>query len=320
MADEEVKQEEQAKEEPVAEAESVDEKTEVTEKTEVEETTETESAEPGKEKEEVEVVAEVLKTEEERVKKREAPTFDKESWKPKTDLGKKVRSGEISDIDAILDNGLKILEPEITDVLLPNLQTDLLMVGQSKGKFGGGQRRVFKQTQKKTKEGNKPKFATLAVVGNEDGYVGIGYGKAKETVPAREKAIRKAKLNLFKIRRGSGSWESHSVEPNSIPFAVEGKCGSVIVRLMPAPRGVGLCAEKECSKIFKLAGIKDLWSKTKGQTKTKLNIIYATEKALKSTMSTKIHPEHVEKLVIVEGSAGAPQEEIPAPEAEKSEK
>ncbi len=54
-----------------------------------------------------------------------------------------------------------------------------------------GSRRVFRQTQKKTKEGNKPKFSTYAVVGNKDGYVGLGFGKAKETVPAREKAVQK---------------------------------------------------------------------------------------------------------------------------------
>ena len=81
---------------------------------------------------------------------------------------------------------------EIVDILLPNLETDLLLIGQSKGKFGGGQRRVFRQTQKKTREGNKPKFSTIAIAGNKDGYVGIGYGKSKETVPAREKAFRSA--------------------------------------------------------------------------------------------------------------------------------
>src|SRR3989338_4292371 len=81
--------------------------------------------------------------------------FNKESWNPKTTLGKKVKSGEINSIDYILDNRLNILEYQITDVLMPNLSTDLLLVGQSKGKFGGGQRRDFRQTQKKTREGNK---------------------------------------------------------------------------------------------------------------------------------------------------------------------
>ena len=105
--------------------------------------------------------------------------FDKESWKPRTSLGRKVKSGEITSIGDILTNRSRIMEQEIVDVLLPGLKTDLLLVGQSKGKFGGGQRRVFRQTQKKTQEGNKPHFGTFALVGNEDGYVGIGYGKSK---------------------------------------------------------------------------------------------------------------------------------------------
>ena len=63
-----------------------------------------------------------------------------------------------------------------------------MLIGQARGKFGGGQRRIFKQTQKKTREGNKPHFTTTAVTGNKDGYIGMGAGKAKETVPARELA------------------------------------------------------------------------------------------------------------------------------------
>src|SRR3989338_3530997 len=126
---------------------------------------------------------------------------DKSRWTPKTSLGKRVKNGLVADVSIILDNGEPILETEIVDTLIPDLKTDLLLIGQSKGKFGGGQRRVFKQTQKKTQEGNKPNFSTMAVVGNEDGIVGIGMGKAKETVPAREKSLKKAKKSLIKIRR-----------------------------------------------------------------------------------------------------------------------
>ena len=154
-------------------------------------------------------------------------SFDIDSWKPQTGLGNQVKNKEIKEMDYILDNGLKILEPEIVDALIPNIEKDLLLIGQSKGKFGGGQRRVFKQTQKKTPEGNKPRFATYAVVGNKDGYVGVGYGKAKETVPAREKSFRNAKLDLIKIKRGCGSWQCNCKTPHSIPFEVEGKCSSV---------------------------------------------------------------------------------------------
>lgn len=189
-----------------------------------------------------------------------------EEFMPKTELGKRVLRKEITDINTILDSGQTILEASIVDILLPGMQDELLMVGQSKGKFGGGRRRVFRQTQKKTREGNKPSFATYAVVGNGDGIVGLGYGKARETVPARDKALRKAKINVFKIARGSGSWESTIKEPHTIPFAVEGSCGSVIVQLFPAPKGKGLVAETEIQKILTLAGVEDVWSRTFGQT------------------------------------------------------
>ncbi len=226
-----------------------------------------------------------------------------ENWTPRTTVGKMVFNREINDIDQILDNGLPVLEQEIVDSLLPGMESELLMIGQAKGKFGGGQRRIFRQTQKKTREGNKPQFTTMAVIGNKNGYVGIGLGKSKETVPAREKAVKAAKLNVFKIARGSGSWESNSKEPNSIPFAVTGKCGSVELTLMPAPKGKGLCVEKECQKVLELAGIKDVWSKTRGQTKNKVNLIKACEQALRKLSTTKIRPKDIDALSLQEGRA-----------------
>ncbi|MEM4336741.1 MAG: 30S ribosomal protein S5 [Candidatus Woesearchaeota archaeon] len=228
-------------------------------------------------------------------------SVDIENWKPKTDLGRKVKNGEITDIDQIINAGKKILEPEIVDILLPNMETELLLVGQAKGKFGGGQRRIFKQTQKKTREGNKPHFMTTAVIGNKDGYVGVGSGKAKETVPAREKAYRKAKLNIIKIRRGCGSWQCGCKTPHSIPFKIKGKCGSVEIEILPAPKGTGLKIEKECQKILRLAGISDVWSKTRGCTTTKINLVNACFNALKKLTEMKIKPEHQEALGIIEG-------------------
>src|SRR3989344_6408666 len=133
-------------------------------------------------------------------------SFDREAWQPRTELGKKIKRVEIVSIDEIIDKGLPLLEPGIVDALLPGLQSDLLEVGQSKGKFGGGKRSIWRQTQKKSMEGNKPKFSALAVIGSKSGYLGLGLGKAKETVPAREKAMRKAKLNMIKVVKGCGSW------------------------------------------------------------------------------------------------------------------
>jgi small subunit ribosomal protein S5 len=211
-----------------------------------------------------------------------------ESWKPKTELGKKVKAGEITSINEVLNISRRILESEIIDALIPNLESDYINIGQRKGKFGGGKRTIFRTTQKKTKDGNRPVFTVLAVVGNKDGYVGIGLGRAKETVPAREKSIRNAKLNLMQIARGNGSWESEISEPNSIPFEIKGKSGSVEIKFMPAPPGTGLVIENELKKIFKLAGIQDVWSKSKGQTRQKINLVNATMSALSKTTSLKI--------------------------------
>lgn len=215
-----------------------------------------------------------------------------ESWAPKTEIGEKVQAGEIASVNELLQSGKTILESEIIDTLVPGIEHELLLVGQSKGKFGGGQRRAFKQTQKKTKEGNKPSFTTYAVVGNRNGLVGVGWGKAKETVPAREKAIRQAKLSLIQVQRGSGSWQTVEPDQNSIPFKVTGKCGSIKITLIPAPKGTGLVVEKECQKILELAGIKDVWSKTEGKTNTKFNLIKACYDALQNLSKVKVRPSH----------------------------
>lgn len=114
--------------------------------------------------------------------------------------------------------------------------------------------------------------------------------------------MRQAKLNLFRIRRGVGSWEDRAEQAHSIPFAVSGKCGSTIIRLMPAPKGKGLVVEKECAKILALAGIRDVWSKSFGQTRTKVNIIMACEEALRNLSKVKVRDADRERLLIVEGS------------------
>ncbi len=229
-----------------------------------------------------------------------APSLD--LWVPKTELGRKVKAGEITSIDHILDRGYNILEPEIVDSLIPNLAVDLLEVGQSKGKFGGGKGSIWRQTQKKTSEGNRITFSAFVIVGNKDGYIGAGYGSAKETVPAREKAVRRAKLNLIKIRRACGSWACGCKNPHSIPFKVHGKAGSVHVTLMPAPRGTGLTVEKKCARMVALAGIKDAYSHTAGTTATKLNLFRACFAALQELTKVKVHPSYAESSGIVEGS------------------
>lgn len=205
-----------------------------------------------------------------------------ESWVPKTRLGIDVKNEKIKDIDEILDNNKKILEPEIVDSLI-HLKTDLISVGQSKGKFGGGKRRAWRQTQRKTREGNIPTFSTMAVVGDEKGHVGIGVGKAMETLPARDKAIRKAKISVIKVNRACAAFDCDCSEKHSIPFKVTGKAGSVRVELIPAPQGTGLVVANELKKILKMAGIQDVYSKTYGKIRTTFNLAKACIDALKKT-------------------------------------
>ncbi len=204
------------------------------------------------------------------------------SWVPKTQIGRDVKSGKEKDIDNILKSRKKILEPEIVDLLI-NLGSDLLSIGQAKGKFGGGKRRAWRQTQKKTMEGNVLTFSAMAVVGDKKGHVGIGFGKSKETLPAREKAVRKAKLNLIKIKRGCANFDCSCNEEHTVPYMVQGKCGSVIVKLIPAPQGTGLAVGDECKKILRLAGIKDVYGYSKGQVRTTFNLAKACIEALKKT-------------------------------------
>lgn len=222
---------------------------------------------------------EIDKIREERIKQAHEKHLD--SWVPKTKLGKLVRAGKIKDIDEALK--YKILEPEIIDCLL-RLDSEILNIGQAKGKFGGGKRRAWRQTQKKTAEGNVPTFSCMCIVGNKDGYIGLGYGRAKETLPAREKALRKAKLNIIKIKRSCASFDCVCEDQHTVPFIVEGKTGSCKVKLIPAPQGTGLVIGDECKKILKLAGIKDVYSVTKGKIRTTINLAKACVEALKKTM------------------------------------
>ncbi len=281
------------KTEKIVETEFPDEDTEVVEAIDSEMTPEQASEEIAKiveekekkieEKEKVEVNAKMERYERRRESPAERYAREEkeklESWVPKTQLGKDVKSGKIKDINEIFESGLKIMEPEIVDTLL-DLKVELLDIGQAKGKFGGGKRRAWRQTQKKTREGNVLTFGVMAVVGDGKGHVGLGTGRASETLPAKAKAIRKAKLNIQTIPRGCGSFDDQSNEPHSIPFAVEGKCSSVRVKLMPAPHGTGLVAGNQLKKILKAVGIENIYSRSFGKTRTTINSAKACMAAL----------------------------------------
>jgi len=195
-----------------------------------------------------------------------------DTWSPKTRLGAMVKQGKITSIEQIFANNLPIKEIEIIDVLIPDLKYEVLS---------------FNLVQKQTDAGETSRFQVLVAVGNMDGYIGIGLGKAKQVREAIENAVKTAKLNIIPVRRGCGSWECGCGLPHSLPFKVIGKSGHTIVEILPAPRGVGLVAGEKAKTLLRLAGIQDAWTRSRGNTQTTINFVKAVFNALKKTYSIK---------------------------------
>lgn len=203
-------------------------------------------------------------------------------WVPKTQLGKLVKVGKINNMDEIFEKGYKIREPEIVDSLL---QIEDEVVDTAK-------------TTRVVRAGRKFSFRVTVIVGDKNGYIGVGTGKDVDRFPAINKAKRDAKLNLIKIHRGSGSWEEQPTEDkHSIPFKVIGSSGSVRVTLMPAPKGTGLAVGKNIESVMKLAGIKNIWGKAKGNSANKLNFVRAAINALSKTGQFKLSKDIERKLI-----------------------
>jgi small subunit ribosomal protein S5 len=139
--------------------------------------------------------------------------------------------------------------------------------------------------QKQTDAGEKSRFKAIVAVGNRDGYIGLGFGKAAQVRNAIEKAAADARLKIVPVRRGCGSWECGCGKHHSIPYKIEGKCGSVRLDVIPGPRGLGLVASEVAKVILGLAGIKDCWTRSFGSTRTVPSFAYAVFDALKKTYS-----------------------------------
>jgi small subunit ribosomal protein S5 len=134
-----------------------------------------------------------------------------------------------------------------------------------------------------TDSGRRVKFRATVIVGNGNGFVGLGQAKDVQVGPAIRKAISNAKINIIKVKRGCGSWECACGLEHTVPSQVQGKAGSVLVELKPAPRGLGLAAGDTARKVLEKAGIKDVWTRTEGTTRTTLNFAKATFNALENT-------------------------------------
>ncbi|VVC03661.1 30S ribosomal protein S5 [Candidatus Bilamarchaeum dharawalense] len=191
-------------------------------------------------------------------------TVDKESWQPRTGLGIKVKNGEITTLEEVLESGKPILEPEIVDILLPDMESENLQI---------------KTTQRVTDSGKRAKFRVVAVIGDKKGHVGLGVGKSDELKPAMDYAVRDAKKHMISVRTGCGSWECKCAFRHSVLSKTIGKEGSTIITLKPAPRGLGLAGNDIVRKVLGMAGVKDVWSSMQGG-KNIYNMAVATMKAL----------------------------------------
>ncbi|GAN09426.1 40S ribosomal protein [Mucor ambiguus] len=135
--------------------------------------------------------------------------------------------------------------------------------------------------QKQTTAGQRTRFKAFVVIGDENGHVGLGVKCAKEVATAIRGGIILAKLAIIPVRRGY--WGSNLGEPHTVPCKVTGRCGSVMARLVPAPRGTGIVASPTAKRVLQLAGVTDCYTTSRGSTRTLGNFVKATFAAIGNT-------------------------------------
>jgi len=197
--------------------------------------------------------------------RRGAKTEEKE-WQPVTKLGRLVKAGKIKSMEEIYLHSLPVKEYQIVDFFLRGLKDEVMKI---------------KPVQKQTRAGQRTRFKAIVVIGDSDGHVGLGIKASKEVATAIRAAIIIAKLSVLPVRRGY--WGSSLGEPHSLAAKESGKCGSVTVRLIPAPRGTGLVASPAVKRLLQLAGVQDIYTASSGSTKTLENTLKATFSAVGNT-------------------------------------
>ena len=135
---------------------------------------------------------------------------------------------------------------------------------------------AINRVAKVVKGGRTFRFSAVVVVGDEQGNIGVGNGKAAEVPDAIKKAIEEAKKNLINV----------PIVGTTIPHEFVGKFGSACVILKPGPEGSGVIAGGSVRPVLELAGYKDIRTKVIG-TNNPRNVVYATIEALKSMQTVE---------------------------------
>jgi small subunit ribosomal protein S5 len=188
-------------------------------------------------------------------------------WVPRTSLGREVAEGKITSMGEIAERGLKVKEPQIVRRLLPDLNQQVVEVGI---------------VEKQTDAGPLRRYRAIVAVGNNGGWFGVGEGKAPERAAAIEKATSAAYVSVIPVQRAP---EGSNL---SIPFKMTGKVGSVTVELSPAEEGVGIVAGPTVKELLALAGIKNVYVKTFGRTRTKSSLAGALYEALRKSYAPNL--------------------------------